>query len=270
MTPDIHIRKAATPADYLACQNAQRQSWGLADESYVVPIATMIGAQEHGGLVLGAFLPDGQAVGLSFAFLGRAERRIVLYSQLTGIIPSYQGQGLGQRLKTAQRDFARAEEIPYIAWAFDPLQAGNAYFNLAKLGATSSRFIPDMYGPRTDALNRNAATDRLIALWETETPAPKQRIAQDLPRLVLDIETNPVFAAIPAGATDLRIDIPSEINKLRLEASDKAERWAQAVREAFLAAFGAGYRAIGFEKSEFGASENCFYRLQSRDGSPHP
>ena len=75
MTDEITIRPAESIADYHACQDAQRLSWGLADESYVVPIATMVGAQLHGGLVLGAFLPDGRAVGVSFAFLGRVDGR---------------------------------------------------------------------------------------------------------------------------------------------------------------------------------------------------
>ncbi|MBX6313857.1 MAG: hypothetical protein IRY99_13215, partial [Isosphaeraceae bacterium] len=168
MTAEITIRRAESIADYHACQQAQRLAWGLTDESYVVPIATMVGAQLHGGLVLGAFLPDGSAVGVSFAFLGRIEGRLCLYSQLTGVVPGYQDRGLGGRLKQAQREIARAEGIATIAWAFDPLQAGNARFNLDKLGASVGRYIVDMYGPRTDALNAGTPTDRLIAEWPTE------------------------------------------------------------------------------------------------------
>src|SRR3954470_4770402 len=105
MTDEITIRRAESVADYMACQAVQRLAWGITDESYVVPIATMVGAQLHGGLVLGAFLPSGEAVGVSFAFLGKIEGRLGLYSQLTGIVPSHQGQGIGSRLKYAQRDF---------------------------------------------------------------------------------------------------------------------------------------------------------------------
>ena len=54
-TDPIVIRRAESPADYIACQDAQRRSWGLADESYVVPVATLVGANLHGGLVLGRF-----------------------------------------------------------------------------------------------------------------------------------------------------------------------------------------------------------------------
>ena len=55
---DVTIRRAETVADYLACREAQRLAWGIEDDGYLVPIATMVGAQHHGGLVLGAFLPD--------------------------------------------------------------------------------------------------------------------------------------------------------------------------------------------------------------------
>src|SRR3954471_23531261 len=104
--PTIILRRAEAPADYLALQEAQRRAWGLADDSYVVPVATMVGAQHHGGLVLGAFLPDGAAVVLSFAFLGRSGGRWCLNSQLTGVVPGYQGRGLGARMKELQRDHA--------------------------------------------------------------------------------------------------------------------------------------------------------------------
>ncbi len=105
---------------------------------------------------------------MSFAFLGRIEGRLCLYSQLTGVVPGYQSQGLGYQIKVVQRDFARAEGIGLIAWAFDPLQAGNAHFNLARLGATAGRYIDNMYGERTDALNAGVPTDRLIAEWKVD------------------------------------------------------------------------------------------------------
>src|SRR5215218_6602838 len=116
MADDVHIRRAESVADYHACQDAQRRAWGIAEEGYVVPIATLVGAQLHGGLVLGAFLPGGEAVGVSFAFLGRLEGRLCLYSQLTGIVPGRQSAGLGYRLKMVQRDLALADGVGLIAW----------------------------------------------------------------------------------------------------------------------------------------------------------
>jgi len=255
MSLAITIRRAETVHDFRAFQDAQRRAWGLTEDSYVIPVATMAGAAHHGGLVLGAFLPDGEVVGMSFAFLGRTDGRLCLYSQLTGVVPGYQDQGIGFRLKIAQRDAARADGVPCIAWAFDPLQAGNARFNLDKLGATAGRYLVDMYGPRTDDLNRDTPTDRLVAVWETDpdsrpAAAPPPPAARHAPRVVRAVAPAPEFAGIPDGAPYLLLDVPPRINRLRAEAPELAGRWGEAVRQAFLEAFAAGYRAVGFLREE--------------------
>ena len=246
--PPIAIRSPETPAEYAALQEAQRLAWGLADDSYVVPLATMVGARHHGGLVLGAFLPDGRAVGFSFAFLGRVGPRWCLYSQLTGIIPGHQGSGIGGRIKAIQRDYARELGLDFVAWSFDPLQAGNARFNLRKLGATSGRYFEDMYGPRTDALNKGVPTDRLIAEWPVipgalpdPTGTSDHRLVTTAPRLVDDSRSIPLASGTEAEV--LLIEIPAEIARLRSEAPEQAEAWRSAVARGFGEAFAAGYRA---------------------------
>jgi predicted GNAT superfamily acetyltransferase len=269
MEPEVIIREAETLADYQACQAAQRKAWGITEDGYIVPLATMVGAQLHGGLVLGAFLPSGEAVGLSFAFLGRIEGRLGLYSQLTGVVPGYQDRGIGGRLKHAQRDRARAEGLALIAWAFDPLQAGNARFNLDKLGASAGRYVENMYGLRTDALNAGTPTDRLIVTWETE-PVSRPSIAieeaRDLPRLIEAeprpdgllkvVATNP----IPVGPWAI-LEVPAAIHRLRSIDANEADRWRVAVREAFQAAFAAGFRAVGFLRLNTEGSERTFYLM---------
>jgi predicted GNAT superfamily acetyltransferase len=245
--PAITIRRADAPADYIGLQDAQRRAWGLLDDSYVVPVATMVGAQHHGGLVLGAFLPDGQAVGLSFAFLGQTGGRWCLYSQLTGVVPGFQGKGIGARMKEIQRDHARSIGVSIIAWSFDPLQAGNAHFNLRRLGATASRYIEDMYGPRTDGLNRGVPTDRLIAEWPVdlvESAIEDDFEALTSPRLVEgpDEPAASPFASF-AGTTPLLVEIPAEVARLRVDDPPRAERWRAAIAAALTSAFAAGYVA---------------------------
>lgn len=272
---EITIRRAESVADYRACQEAQRRAWGITEDGYLIPIATMVGANLHGGLVLGAFRPDGQAVAMSFAFLGRIEGRLCLYSQLTGVVPGYQSQGLGHRIKIQQRDFAQAEGIGTIAWAFDPLQAGNAHFNLVRLGATAGRYIDNLYGERTDALNAGVPTDRLIAEWDTAQGAPRSirpDAAAALPRLIEaaagqggESDLNPprggdVVIDLDASPSVL-IEIPADIARLRRERPELAERWRSAVRGAFRSAFAAGYRATSVVREESGTSRRVFYVL---------
>jgi predicted GNAT superfamily acetyltransferase len=260
----ITIRKAESIADYLACQRAQKLAWGITDDSYLVPLATMVGAQLHGGLVLGAFEPSGEALGLSFAFIGKIEGRLCLYSQLTGVVPGQQGKGLGGRLKAAQREFARSEGLASLAWAFDPLQAGNAHFNLARLGATASRFVEDMYGRRSDALNTNATTDRLIAEWATnpESEEPMVLGPESIPDLV-EVENVPIFrSGAKLEEPAVLLSIPADIASLRKESPELAENWSRAVREAFQAAFAARFRAEGFLRESDG---RCSYLLRKAE-----
>ena len=86
-------------------------------------------------------------------------------------------------MKEIQRDHARSIGVDVIAWAFDPLQAGNAHFNLRRLGATASRYLENMYGRRADALNRGVPTDRLIAEWPVDpTGSPAETTSKPSPR----------------------------------------------------------------------------------------
>ncbi|WZO96629.1 hypothetical protein EP7_003631 [Isosphaeraceae bacterium EP7] len=268
MSDEIVIRRAETPADYRACQEAQRLAWGITEDGYLVPVATLVGAQHHGGLVLGAFLPDGRAAALSFAFLGRIDGRFCLYSQLTGVIPEYQGRGLGLDLKLAQRAYAQGQGIGLLAWSFDPMQAGNANFNLGKLGATVGRHVADMYGPRTDALNAGIPTDRLIAEWSTQgifKPGPVDRPLPDAPRRIK------VFVGEdgllrpdglePTTSANMLIEIPEEIGVLRRDHPELASEWQLAVREAFSRAFADSYRAVGFGRTTEDGRRRNFYLL---------
>ncbi len=265
MTEEWIIRPARSPADYVACQEAQRLAWGIADESYVVPIATMVGANRHGGLVLGAFRPDGTAAGLSFGFLGRIgdRARIGLYSQLTGIVPECQGKGLGRQLKQAQLDWAVEQGIEVIAWAFDPLQAGNAHFNLDVLGAFGRKYIDNMYGFRTDRLNAGVPTDRLIVEWETAAGSQPQSRS----RLRIELPPDPVHR-LPqlTGWTEpidpiVLIELPADIQSLRQEDPAAAEQWRSQVRQGFTQAFAQGYQAVGTLRDKTEGRNRCFYVL---------
>src|ERR1700682_5426850 len=150
-----------------ACQDLQRRAWGITEDGYVLPGATMAAAQKVGGLILGAFDANQQLVGFAFAFLGRLQDRLILYSQLTGVHPAQQSTGVGRLLKFEQRRRAREMALDAVVWAFDPLQASNAAFNLGVLGAICRTYEVDLYGSRSDALNAGMPTDRLFAEWST-------------------------------------------------------------------------------------------------------
>ena len=249
----LRVRDVSDADELRACQALQRRAWGINEDGYVVPVATMAAAQKVGGLVLGAF-EEKQLVGFAFAFLGRLRGKLVLYSQLTGVEPGRQGTGVGRLLKQEQRRRAREMGLDSVVWAFDPLQASNASFNLAVLGATSCTYEVDLYGSRSDALNAGLATDRLLAEWSTAEKRHPVDAAlwSDAPDL---IETAPVGSVelrepvaqrAPAGHR-VRVALPADLSAAK--AAGIAISWQLHVRNAFQTAFAAGYQAVGFVRS---------------------
>ncbi len=166
----------------------------------------------HGGCLLGAFSGT-QLVGLIYGFAGPAQSNYLL-SHLAAVHPSWQGQGLGQRLKMAQAEWARQRGFQRILWTFDPMQPANARLNIAKLGAVCRHYREDYYGPLDDDLNRGIPTDRLEVEWWL---SPIQRRPQ-------------TFIAFPRCIT----------GQARLE-------WRLRLRNEFQQAFADGLWVVNFE-----------------------
>src|SRR5258708_5688173 len=256
----VTIRDVRGAEELRACQDLQRRAWGIAEDGYVLPVATMAGAQKVGGLILGAFDSSGLLVGFAFAFLGKLKGRLILYSQLTGVHPAHQSTGIGRLLKFEQRKRAHDMALDAVVWSFDPLQASNAVFNLGILGATCRTYEVDMYGARTDALNVGLATDRLVAEWPTATEPEGGRTnpwpdGLDLihTRVAPGLSFPKVerISIIPPAATHVHIAIPARIADVKAHApADAAREWQVALRETFQAAFAAGFVAVGFSRAE--------------------
>ncbi len=242
-----------------ACQELQRKAWGITEDGYVVPVATMASAQRVGGLILGAFDSSQMLVGFAFAFLGKLNGRLVLWSQLTGVHPAHQRTGVGRALKLEQRRRAAEMELEAVAWAFDPLQASNAAFNLGVLGATARTYEVDMYGTRSDALNAGIATDRLLVEWSTRAEPARMTSASPGSFKLISVAEDPdnpfyrvtaVHAIGAAGARQLQLEIPANLASLKMRAPMRAAEWRTAVRLAFQAAFAEGFIAVGFSRAD--------------------
>jgi predicted GNAT superfamily acetyltransferase len=249
----VTVRDVRGAEELRACQDLQRRAWGIAEDGYVMPVATMASAQRVGGLILGAFDAQQHLVGFAFGFLGKLNGRLILWSQLTGVHPAHQSTGVGRLLKFEQRRRAGDMGIEAVAWAFDPLQASNAAFNLAVLGARCRTYEPDMYGSRSDALNVGMATDRLLAEWETAgEPGGRTSPWPDTVDLIHVTDGVPhVQRDIPGEASHVQLQIPARIADLKLRGAPSAARdWQAAMREAFQFSFGEGFAAVGFSRAD--------------------
>jgi predicted GNAT superfamily acetyltransferase len=249
----VIVRDVRGADELRACQELQRRAWGITEDGYVLPVATMAGAQKVGGLILGAFDRETRLIGFAFAFLGRLNDRLILYSQLTGVHPAHQSTGVGRMLKFEQLRRAREMGLDAVVWAFDPLQASNAAFNLGVLGAVCRTYEVDMYGSRSDTLNAGLATDRLLAEWSTSTsPGGRTESWADAFDIIETSGPKPDnVRPLPRDVEHATIEIPASIGELKTRRSmNVAHGWQMALREAFQSAFDAGFMAIGFSRAD--------------------
>lgn len=224
----IEIRGCHGPAEMQACVTLQQRAWGFPDIE-TVPGRLFVVAEKIGGQVLGAWDGDHLA-GFAMALPGWHDRKAYLHSHMVAVDAPYRARGLGYRLKMAQREDGLQRGFEWMEWTFDPLQAGNAYFNLQKLGAVTGRYLPHHYGPLGSKLQAGLPSDRLVAEWRWSKPEAAR------PTTVERVE---IAAKIDAWKQN-----PAEVTKALAE--------QRRVREALEAAFARGLVAVGFERGHLG------------------
>jgi len=205
---DIDIRALDGAADMLTATAVLRDVWGGRD---AVPANLLVALAHAGNYVVGLY-DDERMIGASVAFFGAPEAR-TMHSHITGVLPGYQGRGLGRALKQHQREWAFARGVGTVTWTFDPLVARNAHFNLRVLGARATEYRVDYYGPLDDDINRGEETDRLTVSWALAAPPVPTPADAD------------VVAAVA---------IPHDIEALRREHPAEAAAWRPRVRDALL------------------------------------
>ena len=246
--PPIAIRLAQTQEDYAGCEELSRSIWGAAERN-VVPRELLLTMQLNGGIVQGAWLPDGTIVGFVFGFLGERDGRRRLCSHQLGVLPAYRGTGLGVQLKLAQAEEARRRGLELITWTFDPLEARNAYINLHRLGAIARRYDRDHYGVMDDELNRGLATDRFEAEWWLMKTRSVPAIGPPVVMLGLGSQGDPRRLNFDLrGASSAFIAVPRDFQAIKLQSMELARRWRTETRAAFEASLAAGLIAVDFQR----------------------
>jgi predicted GNAT superfamily acetyltransferase len=293
MSESITIRLLENQAEFSAAEDVQRAAWLMPDDTEVVPAHLLQAVQRHGGIALGAFAPDGNMVGVTFGFVGLADdqtqidqlgSRTLLYSHMLGVLPAYQGQSIGYRLKLAQREHVLERGHRLIVWTFDPLQSANARLNMGKLGGICRHYIPDAYGELKEGVNIGLPTDR----FELEWWIASKRVAARLERppippsldnwlvggaqLVNPSDPRPDGLRAPGERIDppdsdaILVEIPGSVAALRAADLGLARAWRFHTREVIQGAFEAGYYVVNVTTEEAGQSRRSFYLLKHDPG----
>jgi len=242
----VEVRLVRSHAEFAACEALSRDIWGAAERN-VVPRELLLTMQLNGGLVHGAFLPDGRMVGFCFGFAGLRDGRLRLCSHQLGVIPELRGAGIGIALKQAQRNDALRLGYPLVSWTFDPLEARNAYINLHRLGCIARLYDRNHYGEMEDELNRGLPSDRFEAEWWLDQPKPPKPPGDAVVMLRVAGDSEPISEKVdPVSETAVLIAVPQDFQAIKKRSPELALRWRLESRTALEAALATGMIAIDF------------------------
>jgi len=201
------IRPCEAREELAACVALQKEIWGYSDLE-VYPLRLFVSLGKIGGHVLGALAPRGKLVGFVASMPAWREGQRYYHSLSLGVLPAHENRGLGRALKLAQRKLALRAGIDRIVWTFDPLRAKNAFFNIARLGAISRRYLVDYYGPVDSRLQQGLPSDRLVAEWRLKSSRVRRALTGKPPRAVRRKPAAEVI--IPSDIESLKESRPAE------------------------------------------------------------
>src|SRR2546421_9091668 len=229
----VEVRLVRSHDEFAACEAMSRDIWGAAERN-VVPRELLLTIQLNGGLVHGAFFPDGRLVGFCFAFLGRRNGQLRLCSHQLGVVPELRGGGIGIALKEAQRADALRLGYELVSWTFDPLEARNAYINLHRLGCVARFYDRNHYGDMEDELNRGLPSDRLEAEWWLQRDKPAVIVDDPVTLLRVGPDGGPRRDTVtPTSRRPAPIGAPSGFQAIKQQSLQLATRWGMERPAAF-------------------------------------
>ena len=252
----ITLQPVETAAGHHDVASLFREVWQAAEAEGPVRAGTMRAAQHVGAYVIGAHAASGPDVGsmvaASFGFHGHDGH---LHSHVTGVLPAWQGRGLGRVLKLHQRAWCLERGVDTVTWTFDPLVRRNAWFNLRRLGAEVTEYLPSFYG-----INAGDDTDRVFVVWRLASEAVRRALAGEppvrsadtrqhdasdpdrAPAVIVDEDGMPAWRDVPRGVRAVRVALPRDIEATRLEDPGCAQAWRHAVRDAVVTRLADGWR----------------------------
>lgn len=232
----------------------------------VIPYPQLLSAAHNGGVLLGAYI-DEELVGFVYGYLGMASGKLFLFSQRMGVLPEYQGLGIGFQLKLAQRDQMLRQGIELVVWTYDPLEGKNATLNIEKLGAIVRTYARNIYGAVKNPLQVGLAMDRFLAEWHLMSDRVRERVQGYVPRPTteewLAAELYPVVnyaswdgdlprpMAVELDLKDdvLLVQVPPDLQTIKRLDLTVARGWRKMTRDIFETYFRRGYVVTGFASS---------------------
>ncbi len=273
----ITFKQLKTLEDLNPCEGLQKVVWKF-NKDDIIPPRFMRVLCKHGGFAMGAF--DGNTmIGFVFGVPAIHYGRPSQHSHMLAVLPEYRNHNIGFRLKTAQREEALRRNIDLITWAFDPLQSKNAHLNINKLGVIACSYDINLYGESSSSkLHSGLGTDRLLAEWWLASDKVKIIVGENTRGTVKKPLTNgmninraeydgqgmllPEEPDLSLTDDVLLLEIPDDIDKMKVSNIDAAHKWRALIQKTFLHYFNAGYYVDSFQVEREGNIRRVYYVLE--------
>jgi predicted GNAT superfamily acetyltransferase len=190
----IEFRDLETADELAVLPPFERAIWG--GEFELVSVNVLVATVSEGGMAIGAF-DEGRLVGAVYGFATREPD--VLHSHYLAVEPAYRRRGLAKELKLHQRHWCLQRGITAMRWTYDPLQLGNARFNVEVLGAVGQRYHPNHYGV-LGGINGGLPSDRVTVRWDLlgHSREHSENLDVDVPHVTPDDIAGSSMAALHA------------------------------------------------------------------------
>jgi predicted GNAT superfamily acetyltransferase len=289
------IKAIETIDEIKAIAEVEADTWGMRPGD-TVPDHVLMAIAREGGVLIGAY-DDQQLIGFTLGWLGTldpenslpASRQLKLVSHMTGVLASHRDQGVGYRLKLAQRDWALAQGLDLITWTYDPLESRNGYFNIHLLRCVCDTYLRNYYGEMSDQMNEGVQSDRFRADWWISSLDVERslRDARDQPRSEISSTSKVALAdqgvilpdnlarssggfLMPPDSIELLgdarvlVEIPPDYQAIRQADLDLANAWRLSTRGVFEGYFSKGYKVVDFVFQK-PPKPGSFYVLEQTD-----
>ncbi|MGW6928987.1 GNAT family N-acetyltransferase [Lentzea sp. NPDC054927] len=249
----VVVRQLVAIDELVATQQLYESIWRPNGNTPPVTAELLRAMTKAGSYVAGAF--DGSdLIGACIGFCSPPALG-TLHSHIAGVAAGARGRNVGYALKLDQRAWALERGLNEVTWTFDPLVRRNAYFNLGKLGADATEYLPDFYGHMHDDINGGGESDRLLISWRVSAPdvvaacSGRPRVVAARGAVALGISDDGMpLRGVATGQTVL-VAVPPDIETLRATNPAAASEWRYAVRDVLGGLLAAGARVTGFDRS---------------------
>jgi len=268
----VTVKPIADMAGCAHLQEVHARIWTGGGGIEIIPSHVLITMAKNGGLVLGAYTPDGPAetggmVGFLLGWLATIPEtegqstppKLKHCSHIAGVLPDWQGQGIGLKLKLAQREAVLAQGVTeHATWTYDPLYWVNGRMNIHRLGAICTTYKRNVYGEIDDDLNAGAPTDRCQVDWFLNSPRVRHAISADRRDPAWDftamqrLPTKPSVTGLrepdsyrlALDGAPIMLPLPDDVSTLRQQEQGLLVTWRFFTRDVIEQAFAAGYALV--------------------------